>query len=98
MTSRVVTVRFDEPVSAAVERMTRFGFSALPVVTASGRLVGMVSLLDVLRFREENGAEGAAADGRVRVQEIMTSGVLSMAATATRRSWHNACAATASCA
>jgi CBS domain-containing protein len=82
MTSRVVTVRSDEPVSAAVERMTRFGFSALPVVTASYRLVGMVSLLDVLRFREEHGAEGAGADGRVRIQEIMTSEVLSMAATA----------------
>lgn len=82
MTSRVVTVRSDEPVSAAVERMTRFGFSALPVVTATSRLVGMVSLLDVLRFREEYGAEGAAADGRVRVEEIMTTDVLSMSATA----------------
>jgi CBS domain-containing protein len=82
MTSRVVTVRWDEPVLAAVERMTRFGFSALSVVTASGRLVGMVSLLDVLRFRQACGAEGAGADGRVRVREIMTSEVLSMAATA----------------
>ncbi len=82
MTARVVTVRSDEPISAAVERMTRFGFSALPVVSASFRLVGIVSLLDVLRYREEYGAEGAAADGRVRVEEIMSSDLLSMSATA----------------
>ncbi len=82
MTTRVVTVRSDEPISAAVERMTRYGFSALPVVTASFRLVGMVSLLDVLRFRETHGAEGAAGDGRVRVEEIMSPDVLSMSASA----------------
>lgn len=82
MTARVVTVRHDEPITAAVERMTRFGFSALPVVSASFRLVGMVSLLDVLRFREEQGADGAEADARVPVAEIMTPDVLSMPATA----------------
>ncbi|WP_169394932.1 CBS domain-containing protein [Pseudonocardia xinjiangensis] len=82
MTSRVVTVRSDEPLSAVVERMTRFGFSALPVVSPSFRLVGMVSLLDVLRFREEHDAEGAEADGRVRVEEIMSPDVLSMSPTA----------------
>ncbi|TQM16347.1 CBS domain-containing protein [Pseudonocardia kunmingensis] len=82
MTSRVVTVRSDEPVSAAVERMTRYGFSALPVVTPSFRLVGIVSLLDVLRYREEYGAAGAEADGQVRVEEIMNPDVLSMSANA----------------
>jgi CBS domain-containing protein len=82
MTTRVVTVRSDEPISAAVERMTRYGFSALPVVTGAFRLVGMVSLLDVLRFREMYGAEGTEADGRVRVAEIMNPDVLSMSATA----------------
>jgi CBS domain-containing protein len=58
--------------------MTRFGFSALPVVSASFRLVGVVSLLDVLRYREEH----EDADGRVLVEEIMTAEVLSMSATA----------------
>lgn len=82
MTARVVTVRSDEPVSAAVERMTRYGFSAMPVVTASFRLVGIVSLLDVLRYREVCGAAGAEADGHVRVEEIMNPDVLSMSATA----------------
>lgn len=78
MTARVVTVGSAEPVSAAVERMTRFGFSAMPVVSGSFRLVGIVSLLDVLRYREEHQTEGAEADGRALVEEIMTTDVLSM--------------------
>lgn len=82
MTVRVVTVRADEPTSAAVERMTRFGFSALPVVSATFRLVGMVSLLDVLRYREAHRAEGVETDERFHVEEIMSPGVLSMSATA----------------
>lgn len=83
MTARVVTVRSGEPVTAAVERMTRYGFSALPVVTASGRLVGIVSLLDVLRHRQEGADRGEVVDeGAVAVDEIMTADVFSMAATA----------------
>jgi CBS domain-containing protein len=82
MTVRVVSVRFDEPISAAVERLTRFGFSALPVVSGSFRLVGMVSLLDVLRYREAHDIDGLVADERVAVEEIMTPDVLSMSATA----------------
>jgi CBS domain-containing protein len=82
MTTRVVTVRSGEPVSAAAERMTRFGFSALPVVTSSGRLVGIVSLLDVLCLRQEAADRGAPADDRVAVDTIMTAGVFTMAPTA----------------
>lgn len=82
MTVRVVTVRFDEPISTAVDRLTRFGFSALPVISGSSRLVGMVSLLDVLRYREAHQAAGVRPDERVPVGEIMTPDVLSMSATA----------------
>lgn len=82
MTPRVVAVRSGDPVSAAVERMLRYGFSALPVVGAGERLVGMVSLLDVLRYREAHAADGLEADERVPVAEIMTEEVLSMQATA----------------
>ncbi len=82
MTTRAVTVRADETMAAAVERMTRFGFSALPVVTASFRLVGMVSLLDVLRCREAHQAEGVQADEHIPVGEIMNPEVVSMPATA----------------
>jgi CBS domain-containing protein len=73
MTTRAVTVRSDDPVTTAVERMTRYGFSALPVVDARYRLVGIVSLLDVLRHREESGT-----DADVPVGSVMTTDVLSM--------------------
>lgn len=76
MTTRVVTVRADEPISAAVDRMTRFGFSAMPVVSASTRLIGIVSLLDVLRHRELHGTDAAS------VEEIMNPEVLYMSSTA----------------
>jgi CBS domain-containing protein len=73
MTTRVVTVRSDDPLTTAVERMTRYGFSALPVVDARYRLVGIVSLLDVLRYREEGGT-----DADVPVGSVMTTDVLSL--------------------
>lgn len=82
MTTRVVTVRSDEPITAAVDRMTRYGFSALPVVSTSSRLVGIVSLLDVLRHREGHRADGTAADERLPVEQIMSPDVLTMSATA----------------
>ena len=53
MTERVVTVRADQPLSTAIDRMARYGFSALPVVDAFYRLVGIVSLIDVIRARLE---------------------------------------------
>jgi CBS-domain-containing membrane protein len=77
MSRRVVTVRSDASVASAVERMRRFGFSALPVVNARHRLVGVVSLLDVLRNRESGGT-----DAGTHVDEIMNPDVLSMPPTA----------------
>lgn len=73
MTARVVTVRSDAPISAAVERMTRYGFSALPVVDAAHRLVGIVSLLDIVRFREDH-----EPDDDAPVDVVMSTDVLSM--------------------
>lgn len=78
MTTRVVSVLPDAPVSRAVELMRRYGFSALPVANARYHLVGMVSLLDVIRLRE---SEPGAGDD-VRVEEIMTPDPLSMPPTA----------------
>lgn len=77
MSRRVVTVRSDATVAVAIERLRRFGFSALPVVNAGHRLVGVVSLLDVLRNREAGGT-----DADTLVDEIMNPGVLSMPPTA----------------
>lgn len=78
MTTRVVSVLPDAPVSRAVELMRRYGFSALPVANTRYHLVGMVSLLDVIRLRE---SEPGASDD-VRVEEIMTPDPLSMPPTA----------------
>lgn len=82
MTTRVVSLRLDAPISSAVAQLTRFGFSALPVVSSSSRLVGMVSLLDVLRYREACVEAGLPVDESVPVSEIMTDDVVSMSATA----------------
>lgn len=76
MSRRVVTVRADAPVSAAVDRMRRFGFSALPVVNARHRLVGVLSLLDVLRHRESGGTDADPVD------DVMNPDVLAMPPTA----------------
>ena len=78
MTTRVVSVLPDAPVSRAVDLMRRYGFSALPVANARYHLVGMVSLLDVIRLRE---SEPWAADD-VRVEQIMTTNPLSLAPSA----------------
>jgi CBS domain-containing protein len=82
MTTRVVYLRTNETVGNAVELMTRYGFSALPVLTAGGRIVGIVSLLDVLRYREVHVEEGLVADDRAPVTEIMNPEVITMAPTA----------------
>ena len=63
MTSRIVTVRPDNAISTAVQRMTDLRFSALPVVDDAYHLVGIISLLDVLRHREEGGDDDAPVGG-----------------------------------
>lgn len=85
MTTRVVTVRADSPVSVAVERMTRYGFSALPVVSAAHRLVGIVSLLDILRHRELPGAEDADPVGRVMNPDVLTMSPIANASVVAHR-------------
>ncbi|HEX6345205.1 CBS domain-containing protein [Umezawaea sp.] len=51
MSSPVVTVRPDTPVKAAIGLMTSHGFTALPVVDADDRLVGIVTEADLVRDR-----------------------------------------------
>lgn len=52
MTERVVTVWADAPLSRAQERMAESRFSALPVVDRRFSLVGIISLVDLLRHRD----------------------------------------------
>jgi CBS domain-containing protein len=72
MTTRVVTVGPDDPLAVAVHKMTELRFSALPVIDRRFRLVGMISLIDVLRHREDGGAD------TTRVGAVMNPDVLSV--------------------
>ena len=72
MTTRVVTVGPDDSLDVAVHKMTELRFSALPVIDRRFRLVGMISLLDVLRHREDGG------DDSTRVSAVMNPDVLSV--------------------
>ncbi|MET0190699.1 MAG: CBS domain-containing protein [Pseudonocardia sediminis] len=74
MTERVVTVWEDAPLSRAEQRMAEFRYSALPVVDRAFRLVGIVSLVDLLRHRDDPDA--------VTVADVMTRDVLYMSPTA----------------
>lgn len=74
MTERVVTVWEDAPLSRAEQRMAEFRFSALPVVDRAFRLVGIVSLVDLLRHRDDPDA--------ATVADVMTRDVLHMSPTA----------------
>ena len=69
MTERVVTIWEDAPPARAEQRMAEFRYSALPVVDRMFRLVGIISLVDILRHRDEPVAT---------VGEIMTREVLYM--------------------
>ena len=50
MTKKVVKVREDEPLRVAVDLFRENLFHALPVVNASGQLVGMVTPMDLIRY------------------------------------------------
>jgi CBS domain-containing protein len=50
MTTRVITVQPDTPLSAAVRRMFQHRINRLPVIDEDGCLVGIVSRSDVLRM------------------------------------------------
>lgn len=52
MTQAVVTVRATETVQQAVARMVQHNLKRLPVVDETGRLVGMVSRIDIFRTVE----------------------------------------------
>jgi CBS domain-containing protein/PII-like signaling protein len=59
MTRGVITVRDGDTVRTAVARMAKHGLKRLPVVSETGRLVGMVSRIDVFRTVEYH--QGAAS-------------------------------------
>jgi len=83
MTTRVVSVRPDDKVTRAVDLIRRYCFSALPVTDGAYHLVGVISLLDVLRWREEHPDPDSAAN--LSVGDIMQRDVLWMRPTAKPR-------------
>ncbi|MEW2503729.1 CBS domain-containing protein [Amycolatopsis sp. NPDC047767] len=49
MTTPVISVTFDASLSEAARVMTRWGFTTLPVVTRSAKLVGLISETDLVQ-------------------------------------------------
>ncbi|MGH3587643.1 MAG: CBS domain-containing protein, partial [Pseudonocardia sp.] len=71
MTTRVVSVGPDDTLDVAVRKMTQLRYSALPVIDRRFRLVGMISLLDVLRHREDGGTD-ATTVGAVMNPDVLS--------------------------
>lgn len=71
MSTHIVSIRTDEPTSAAARLLSRHNLGALPVCGADGQLRGMVTDRDIV-------LRCVAADGDTRhtpVSEIMSRGV-----------------------
>lgn len=65
MTSPVITVTSNVPIRVAAALMVSHGFTALPVVDADRRLVGILTEADLLRGRCTDGEPGDAPVGDV---------------------------------
>ncbi|NUT52164.1 MAG: CBS domain-containing protein [Saccharothrix sp.] len=73
MTSPVITVTPDVPIRVAAALMVSHGFTALPVVDADRRLVGIVTEADMLRGRYAD-----RDTGDTPVADVLTSPVYGM--------------------
>lgn len=83
MTTPVISVRNDEPVRHAVAQMVKHDLKRLPVVNEDGRLMGMVSRIDIFRlvaFHQGSvaGGEDAPRPGHT-VTELMYTDVPTVA-------------------
>jgi CBS-domain-containing membrane protein len=79
MTRPVVTAQAEETLGAATARMVKGGLKRLPVVNSQGRLVGMLSRLDILRQVAKSSTELPAMDGRTgatrTVADVMSADI-----------------------
>jgi CBS domain-containing protein len=83
MTSPAITVRDDEALGVAAARMAEHGIKRLPVLNQSGKLVGVLSRVDVLQqvVTEEAKKHAAKAPsgaartlGEIMIKEVPTVG------------------------
>lgn len=83
MQTSVVTIRTDEPVSAAMVLFRKHNFHHLPVLNPEGKLAGMISSNDVIRAYIprrvilNDGSEQARSE-TVSVSEVMSPGPMSV--------------------
>ena len=56
----IITARSDEPISAVVEKLRKFGVSQIPIVDGSGKPVSIVHEVDLLRGLHHNTATAAS--------------------------------------
>ena len=94
MTQRADTIRSDETIHAAIEKMVNFDLSVLPVVNRAGECVGVLTKTDIVRLagylehseevepRNETAALffGVSLDEVTKetVEEVMTKHVISV--------------------
>jgi CBS domain-containing protein len=72
MTRDPMTIRTDDPLDAALEKMRTHGVRRLPVVGAGGRLEGLVAFDDILEVMSEelNDLVGLVAREQRREREL----------------------------
>jgi acetoin utilization protein AcuB len=58
MSKNVVTVKADDPIEGALETLLQRRYGALPVVDETGKLVGMLSAIDLLRAFKDSLSSG----------------------------------------
>jgi CBS domain-containing protein len=82
MTTKVLTVRTDTPVHEAAALLTDHGITSLPVLDEDGRVVGIVSEMDLIRNRMPHDPrshlrpERPQPDPARQVGEVMTEPVV----------------------
>jgi CBS domain-containing protein len=85
MTRNVVTVPFDMPLQAVAELLLDCGISGAPVVDDAGRVLGLVSKTDLVRWQMDDGEDleqcGVApgqdgVEDATTAEDVMTKGIV----------------------
>lgn len=75
MTNEVITVARDTPILDAIEILVKHNFTGLPVVNASGELVGIVTEKDLLKHTHDLEMHSSDAVEHKTVKDIMTEDI-----------------------